>query len=328
MNQLPYERIKREVVVKRQAEIDLRYGCNPLERTTEELLQYGVININKPRGPTSHQVSAYVKDILHVKKSGHSGTLDPNVTGVLLVAVGRATRVVQALLPTGKEYVGIMHVHKLVEPDVIRKVCNDFLGCIKQLPPKKSSVKRVLRTREIYYFEILEISEQDVLFRVGCEAGTYIRKLCFDIGQKIGVGAHMAELIRTRVGPFTVDTMCSLQDLTDAVHYWRTEKEDEKLRQMIQPVENAVAHLPKVWMLDSAINSICHGHSLALPGVSLYETGIVMNDVIAMLSMKNELVALGIAEMSADEMKAEKGIAVKTDKVFMLPEVYPRMDKI
>jgi len=326
MNKLPYETITRNVLVKKEAATDEKYGCIPEHRSTEEIIQYGIINVNKPRGPTSHEVSAFVQRILHINKSGHSGTLDPKVTGCLPIALGRATKIVQALLLTGKEYVTVMHLHTKVDSHAIHTACHEFVGKIRQLPPLKSSVKRVMRTREIYYIEILEIYDQDVLFRVGCEAGTYIRKLCHDIGLKLGIGAHMAELIRTRVGPFSTDTYFSLQDITDAFYYWNTKKQDEKLRKIIQPVEHAIVHLPKIWVFDSAINSLCHGHSLAVPGISKYESEIKKNDIVAVLSLKHELICLGSAQMSSEEMSSPKGIAVKTDRVFMLPETYPRLD--
>src|SRR3989344_1322752 len=134
-NKLPFELMQREVLIRKKAESSMKFGEDPNNRPVDHLLTYGIININKPKGPTSHQVSAYVQQILGISKSGHSGTLDPNVTGVLPVAVGRATRVVSALLKAGKEYVGIMHLHKPVEDEKLRKVLDDFVGRIKQMPP-------------------------------------------------------------------------------------------------------------------------------------------------------------------------------------------------
>ncbi|MBW3003540.1 RNA-guided pseudouridylation complex pseudouridine synthase subunit Cbf5, partial [Candidatus Woesearchaeota archaeon] len=247
---LPFERIERTVFVRQKAETSPRFGKNPEERTTEELLDFSVINIDKPKGPTSHQVSAYVKKMLDTNKSGHSGTLDPKVTGVLPVAIGKATRVVQALLPAGKEYIAVMHLHKDVDETVLRKTITEhFIGKIKQLPPIKSAVKRQMRFRKIYYIEILEVIEKDVLMRIGCQAGTYIRKLLHDIGQKLGVGAHMSELRRTKAGPFNESTLTTLTDLQDSYWFYKNEGKDKWLRQMLQPIENAVKHLPKVWVL-------------------------------------------------------------------------------
>lgn len=322
-NLLPFERIERKVLIRKEAETDEKYGCKPEERRTEEIINYGIVNIDKPKGPTSHQVADYVQKILHISKSGHSGTLDPAVTGVLPVALGRATRIVQGLLTAGKEYVAIMHLHKEVEEGKLREtIQKNFVGKIMQMPPLKSSVKRQLRPRTIYYFDILEIDGNDVLFKAGTEAGTYIRKLIHDIGQKLKTGAHMVELRRTKAGPFDETTLFTMQELTDAYYYWKEESNDKFLRKAIQPVENGVNHIPKVWVFDTTVESICHGTDLKVPGISKINSSISKEDAVAVMTLKDELVALGIAKMSSEEMLGEKGFAVRTDKVFMQPGTY------
>ena len=322
---LPFETIKREILVKKESETSKKFGVKPDKRTTEELINYGVVNINKPRGPTSHQVSDFVKKILKINKAGHAGTLDPRVTGVLPVALGRATRIVQTLLTAGKEYVALMHLHKEVDEKKLRNVFNEFTGKIRQMPPIKSSVKRQLRTREVYYLSILEIERKDVLFKVGCEAGTYIRKLIHDIGEKLKTGAHMVELRRTKAGPFDESTLTTLQDLADAYYYFK-EGNKEEIRKIIMPIESAVIHLPKVWVFDNCVDAICHGASLAVPGVSKLELGIKKEDIVAVMTLKNELVCIGNANMSSDEIiQSKKGLAVITKKVFMLPETYKKI---
>src|SRR3989338_11125569 len=165
-----------QIFVKRQAMGN--FGKFPEERTPEELINYSIVNIDKPKGPSSHQVSDYVQKILGIEKAGHSGTLDPKVTGVLPIALGKSTRIVEVLLKAGKEYVALMYLHKHIREETIRKVIqNDFIGKINQIPPIRSAVKRQLRQREVYYLEIIEINGQDILFKIGCQAGTYIRKL-------------------------------------------------------------------------------------------------------------------------------------------------------
>ncbi len=325
---LPFEKIKREVVERVKAKTDPKFGSMPDQRIVSEMITYGIVNIDKPKGPTSHQVSAYVQKILGITKSGHSGTLDPGVTGVLPVALGRATRIVQALLPAGKEYVCLMHVHKPVDKEVLFRSINEYTGQITQMPPIRSAVKRQYRQRRIYYIDVIEIEGQDILFRIGCQAGTYIRKYVHDFGQKIGVGAHMAELRRTRAGPFDESTAVTLHDLMDAYYYWKEEGNEEMIKKIIQPVENAVAHLPKIWILDSAVNSLCHGADLNVPGISLFETGIEKEDTVAIMTLKGELVCLGTAVLASSQMKAEYGLAVKTSKVFMLPDTYPKLPKV
>ena len=306
----------RQIFIKKQSIGEL--GKLPEERTTEELISYGIVNVNKPKGPTSHQCSDYVQKILKINKSGHSGTLDPQVTGVQPIALGKATRITQFLLTAPKEYICLMHLHKEVEEDNLRETIEKFIGKIKQLPPVKSAVKRVERVREVYEFEIIEIKEKDILFRIKCQAGTYIRKICHDLGEALKVGAHMAELRRTQAGPFTEeDNLVTLNDLQDAFYFYKEENNDKFLRHCIQPVENAVIHLQKCWVLDSTITSISHGRDLAIPGISKLEN-FKKGEIIAIMTLKGELAAIGEALMSAVEVNCkEKGIAVNVKKVFI-----------
>ncbi|MCF7861276.1 RNA-guided pseudouridylation complex pseudouridine synthase subunit Cbf5 [Candidatus Woesearchaeota archaeon] len=325
ITKLPFQRIDRQLLTKRKATTTDKYGSPPNKRSVEQLLTLGIVNIDKPKGPTSHQVSAYVKGILNMEKCGHSGTLDPKVTGVLPVALDAGTRVVEVLLSAGKEYICLMHLHQEHPTKDIEDTINSFVGKIKQLPPVKSAIKRQWRYRKIYYIEILEIRGQDVLFKVGCQAGTYIRKLCHDIGVKLGSGAHMSELRRTQAGPFNEKNIHTLQDLADAFHYYKQGNE-EPIRNIIMPIEYAVSHLPKLYILDSSVNTICHGASLALPGVAMVESEIQVGEDIAILTLKGELVALGRALMISKEIIQKKsGFALKVYKVFMKPDTYPKM---
>lgn len=312
-----------EIFTKKQAPTDESYGRLPENYSVEELIDFGLVIIDKPPGPTSHQVSDFVQRILKIKKAGHSGSLDPAVTGVLPIALSRATRTIQVLLKGQKEYVGVMHLHKEVDEKTLQEtIKNFFLGKIKQMPPLKSAVKRQEREREIYYFDLLEVDGKDVLFKVGCQAGTYIRKLCHDLGQKLGVGAHMAELRRTNVCHFTEKDAVTLHDLQDAFVLWKEEGNEKFIRHCIRPAEQIVQHLPKVWVLDSAVESICHGRSVAIPGISKL-THIKTDDLTAIMTLKDELVALGQAQMNNQEIMAQdRGIAIKTNKVLMLPETY------
>ncbi len=323
---LPFEQRKSEILTVRNAEAG-KYGRHPEERTVDALLDGGIINIDKPKGPTSHQISAYVQKILHIKKSGHSGTLDPAVTGVLPIALGRGTKILSALLSAGKEYICLMHIHKEIEEEKIRSTIQEYIGKISQLPPKKSAIKRQWRTRKIYYIDILEIDGKDVLFKVGCEAGTYIRKLCHDIGNDLTTGAHMSELRRTKAGPFNESNIITLHELADAYHYWKEEGNEKSIRKCILPVEAGATHLKKIWILDSAVDSLCHGADLNVPGISKVESGIELEENVAIFSLKEELVSIGNAKMSSEEMRGMKGLAVRTDKVFMQPGTYPKIAK-
>ena len=224
----------------------------------EELLQASFINIDKPSGPTSFDTVDVIKKIIPVSKTSHSGTLDPKVTGVLVVGIGRAARLLR-FLPSGKEYVGVMHMHEEVSKEVLEKAIQEsFLGKIKQLPPKRCAVKREERQREVYSFDILEINGRDVLFRVDCEAGTYIRKLCHDLGEKLGIGAHMLELRRTRAGPFYEKDCITLYQLQEAYDKYKQGDASELLKHL-QPVEVLTKYIPTFELKDDSIKRILTG---------------------------------------------------------------------
>lgn len=322
-NLLPFEKINREVLVKKEIHTNSNYGCNPEKRPAKSLIEYGIININKPSGPTSHQITDYVKKILDIPKAGHSGTLDPAVTGCLPTALDKATKVIEVLLSSGKEYVGIIHIHKKVEEKALNEAIEKFRGVITQLPPLRSAIKRQLREREVYYLEVLEVKNQDVLFRVGCQAGFYVRKLAHDLGKELGTGAHLSQLIRTKVGYFKDTNWHSLHDLKDAYESYKKGNE-ANLRKVILPFEYAVYHLPKIWILDTAVDPICHGSKLAAPGISKLNSGIKKGDRVAIMSLKDELIAIGNAEMSSEQiMSQQKNVSALIDKTFMTPGTYP-----
>ncbi|HOU70921.1 MAG TPA: RNA-guided pseudouridylation complex pseudouridine synthase subunit Cbf5 [Methanothrix sp.] len=326
---LPSDR-KRSVLVKRKGKTDPSFGLPPEKRILKQHLSLGAINLDKTSGPTSHEVAAWVKRILEVDKAGHSGTLDPKVTGILPVLLEDATRIMETLLLAGKEYICLMRVHKPVPKKRIMEVCREFMGPIYQKPPLKSSVVKELRVRTIYYLDVLEIEEQHVLMRVGCEAGTYIRKLCFDIGLALGCGANMEELRRTRAGPFREDrTLVTLHNLADAMAAWKEKGDETALRRCIQPVEAALAHLPRLVIADNAVDAVCHGAPLAAPGLLSLETDINKGDMVSFFTLKGEAVGVGVAELSSREMLAsQSGIIARTERVIMQPNTYPKAWKL
>lgn len=320
----------RETILRSSETTNPEYGFSSLENLPiEYLLSNSVIVLDKPSGPTSHEVATWVRRILNANRVGHGGTLDPAVTGILPTGVGNATKAMQALLPAGKEYVCLMELHGLAQEDEILRVINEFVDKIYQRPPLRSSVKRVLRVRQIYYNEVLEVKGRLVLFRVGCQAGTYIRKLCFDIGEALSVGASMRELRRTRVGSLREDEhLCSLYDLKDAYHFWKEEGEEVELRKYLLPIEFALSHLPSVQVRDSAVDAICHGANLAASGVVSLGTGIKKGELVVLSTMKGEAIAIAKSAKTSDMMaKAKSGIVAITERVLMERGRYPQMWK-
>lgn len=321
--------MKDNLLIKSKSDTYSGYGSKPEDRPIEEYISKGVINLDKPSGPTSHEVDSWIKRVLHCEKSGHGGTLDPKVTGVLPIGIDDATRAIQLLLTAPKEYVCLMTLHNKVDEDIIRKVFEEFTGKIFQLPPVKSAVKRELRARNIYYATIYEINSRDVLFRIGCEAGTYVRTYCHNIGEALGVGAHMSELRRTQVGSFNEkDNIVTLQDLTDAYHFYLECDDESFLRNVISPMEKVADYLPKIIIKDSAVDAICHGANLASGGIASLSDNIKKHDLVAIKTLKGELVGAGESLFFSDEiLESDSGIIVNTNKVFMKPEIYPKLWK-
>jgi H/ACA ribonucleoprotein complex subunit 4 len=325
----PWE-TKRELLTKAEDHTDPKYGCKPSERPAKQYIKFGTINLDKPAGPTSHEVAAWVKKILKVGVIGHGGTLDPKVTGVLPVTLEEATKMVQALLYSGKEYICVLKLHGEVDEPRIKHVLELFEDEIYQRPPLRSSVKRALRTRRIYYINYLERDGRNVLFKVGCEGGTYIRKLCFDIGEILGVGGHMQELRRSRAGPF-VETSAKCVTLHD-VAYWYGEYERTKdqsyLSKFIEPMEAALIQLPKIVVRDSAVDALCHGANLTAPGVCEVDSGIEKSRIVAIFTLKGEAVALGRAQASTQEiLEMRHGIVSTLARVLMPRNIYPKVWK-
>jgi tRNA pseudouridine55 synthase len=320
--------LTRRMVVLDEEPTDPDHGWAPSSRPVHAMLEYGLIPLDKPRGPTSHEVVAWTKKLLGVEKAGHSGTLDPPVSGLLPIGLGQSTRALSLLLLFPKEYRGVMRVHSSVPRRQLDKVLAEFTGEIFQRPPQRSSVSRQTRTRTIYELELTESAGNLYLFRVLCQSGTYIRKLVYDMGEVLGVGATMVELRRTKVGPLTeAGGLVTLHQLNDAV--FRLKGGDEApLRKVILPIEDSLAGLGRIVMRESAVDAICHGARLGIPGILSFSEGVKKDDTVALLSAKHELVAIGKALLSAEEMRSlQKGLASTTERVVMKAGTYPKLWK-
>lgn len=261
-------------------------------------------------------------------KVGHGGTLDPYVSGVLPICTGKAVRLTDIVLSSDKEYICLMRLHADRSEKKIREVMDRFRGKIYQLPPVRSAVKRQLRIRTIKELEILDIRGRDVLFRISCDAGTYVRTLCIDIGEMLLCGASMTELRRSRSGKMAEKNAATLQDLTDAYIFWQQEGHGEWLRSLIRPMECLVDPLPKIIVKATAVDAVCHGADLSIKGIHMLDPDIRKNALAALMTARGELVAIGKMQMSSEKiMAADSGVAVKVTRVLMDPGHYPRMWK-
>ncbi|MEM0438245.1 MAG: RNA-guided pseudouridylation complex pseudouridine synthase subunit Cbf5 [Candidatus Micrarchaeia archaeon] len=228
--------------------------------------------IDKPRGPPSAQVGSWVRDLLGAQKSGHIGTLDPAVSGVLIIALGKAIRLSKFLSGEDKEYVAIMRLHADVPGHKIRQVMKSFTGKIIQKPPLRSAVAKRPRERNIYEMEILEMHGRDVLFRVKCQGGTYVRKLIFDMGKKMGCGANMLELRRIRSGDIGEKDAHTLYELKDAVWECNEKGECTKLNEMLIPPDKLLAKLPEIRIKDTVMPSIAYGSPVYRNGLAVQQS--------------------------------------------------------
>lgn len=305
---------------------DDSYGTYYDRRNIKQLLDYGLVILDKPPGPTSHEVVAWTKRILKISKAGHSGTLDPQVSGILPLGLGEATKALGVLLLGPKEYHAVGRLHSLPSKEKLEDVLHQFTGEIYQKPPQRSSVLRKTRTRTIYELELLEQKERLILLRVLCEAGTYIRKLCYDMGEILGQGATMIELRRTRVHQFDESShLVTLHELADAYASWEEKNDDSKLMKMIQPIEHALSEVKSVVIRDSAVDAMCHGAQLAIPGILQISPNLAKGDLVAIYTQKGEVVALAEALLSESEIQNNtKGYAFQTKRIIMATNTYPK----
>uniref|UniRef100_A0A1B0DA59 Dyskerin-like domain-containing protein n=1 Tax=Phlebotomus papatasi TaxID=29031 RepID=A0A1B0DA59_PHLPP len=234
----------------------LPFGASPLNRDIRDYVSSGFINIDKPSNPSSHEVVAWLKRILKVNKTGHSGTLDPKVTGCLIVCIDRATRLVKSQQSAGKEYVAVFKLHSAVESlTKVHQGLEKLRGALFQRPPLISAVKRQLRVRSVYESKLLDFDSSRNLgvFWVSCEAGSYIRTMCVHLGLFLGVGGHMIELRRVRSGiQSEKEGMVTMHDVLDAQYMYDHHKDESLLRRVIQPLEGLLVGHKRIFMKDSS----------------------------------------------------------------------------
>ncbi|WP_232686202.1 RNA-guided pseudouridylation complex pseudouridine synthase subunit Cbf5 [Halobacterium zhouii] len=292
----------------------------PENRDPEDVIEFGVLNLDKPPGPSAHQVSAWIRDMLGVEKAAHAGTLDPKVTGCLPVLTGTATRLAPALLEGPKEYVAVLELHGDA-PVALESVVAEFEGALYQKPPRKSAVARRLRVRTVYDLDVLEIRDRQALLRIRCESGTYVRKLCHDLGRALGTGAHMGHLRRTATTPFDDTDLRTFQDLADALAWWRDEDDTEPpsgdpeaaLRDVVSPAERALTHLPSVTIAESAAREVAEGAPVYAPGV-LDADDAERDALVACFTPNGSVVCLG---RLVGDPGAESGTVVDLERVLV-----------
>lgn len=289
-----------------------------------------MINLDKPSNPSSHEVVAWMKRILRAEKTGHSGTLDPKVTGCLIVCIDRATRLVKSQQGAGKEYVCVIRLHDKIPGGEaqFRRALETLTGALFQRPPLISAVKRQLRIRTIHESKLYEFDNDRHLgvFWVSCEAGTYIRTLCVHLGLLLGVGAHMQELRRVRSGAMDENSgLVTLHDVLDAQWMYDNQRDESYLRKVIKPLETLLTSYKRIVVKDSAVNAVCYGAKLMIPGLLRFEAGIDVNEEVVLMTTKGEAIAIAIAQMSTVELSTcDHGVVAKVKRCIMERDLYPR----
>ena len=286
----------------------------PSERDPERLLEFGVVNLDKPPGPSAHQVAAWVRDLAGVERAAHAGTLDPKVTGCLPILTGTATRAAQVFDHARKGYVTVLEAHGRLPAD-LEATLADFEGPLYQKPPRKSAVARRLRVRTVHHLEALETEPRRTLLEVECDSGTYVRKLCHDLGLALGVGAHMGDLRRTRTGTFDDRSLVTLEDLADGLAFWREDDDATLLRRVVQPAERALEGLPALTVAPSAAREIAEGAPVYAPGViEAPREGAEHGDLVWCRTPDGAAVCLGRLVGDPD---ADAGTVVELERVLV-----------
>lgn len=313
--------------VKQECVADPAYGCAPDARPPAARIRWGVVMLDKPSGPTSRRAADRVRSLLGAGKAGHGGTLDPKVTGVLPVLLERSTRTAEVLLGCDKGYEGTMRLHGDVDDVALEQGLATLRGRIEQMPPRRSAVRRRLRERTVYRFDVTERRGRQAQFVVDCQGGTYVRKLVHDLGEHLRCGAHMASLRRVRAAGFSIEECVTIGQVARAAAAWRG-GDAALLRQVVLPVEDVLARLlPRVSIADGAVVPVSTGYPLAAPGVCALED-FGPGERVMVMTLKGALVGIGEALMSSGEILAARhGLAVRMVHVLIARDMYPKQGR-
>ena len=287
----------------------------PTERDPAELLEFGVVNLDKPAGPSAHQVAAWVRDACDVSRAAHAGTLDPKVTGCLPILTGTATRAAQVFDDSTKGYISVLELHKPAPTD-FESTLSEFEAPLYQKPPRKSAVARRLRVREIHELEAIEVEPRRALLDIECESGTYIRKLCHDLGLALGTGGHMGDLRRTKTGTFDDASLVTLHDLIDGLAFWHEDGDDSLLRDVVQPAERALEHLPGLTIAPSAAREVAEGAPVYAPGIIDVDDDVDAASETLVVCYTPDGAAVCLGHLVGDP-HAERGEVVSLERVLV-----------
>ena len=300
------------------------HGIDPENLSIEQRLASGFILLDKPPGPTSHQIASWVRDLLGLERLGHGGTLDPFATGVLPLMAGKSMKLTKGILKTDKTYIAVLKFAQETNTESLNDVIDKLTGRIYNVPPEISAVKVQVRTRKIYSFELIEATSKQAIVKIACEAGTYIRTIARDMGLLLGYNVELKELRRENSGRFNLLDCVTLQEIADAVWLWKECDNSTALEKIIHPTEKLLLDKPYIIVKDSAASALCHGAPLLRPGLIEVSDKLSSGLEVAAFTSKNEVV--GIVKMSkgfteiSNETSGEIG---KPVMILMEQERYP-----
>lgn len=296
----------------------------PLPPAVSERIRAGAfLLVDKPRGPSSHQVAAWVREILAVPRAGHAGTLDPNVSGLLWVGVGPALKLIPMTLELPKRYIARIAFHGPVAAAELERVVQEFEAPVYQTPPVRSAVKRERRIRTIHRLTVLESDPPQLLLDLVADSGTYVRTLAIDLGDALGVGAHLEELRRVQTGPFRETDALRLQDVQDAATRAR-DGDPTALLAALHPIEELWREFPKVVVKEAAASAVAHGSPLARGGIVSVPRPFAKGATVTLVARTGELIAVGTALVDSVELHGTRpGWVIASQRVFADPQQYP-----
>lgn len=311
--------------LEKEAQSDPAFGSHPDERSLEQRLASGFILIDKPAGPTSHQLAAWARELLGLERLGHGGTLDPFATGVLPLMAGRCMKITNKILKHRKSYIAVFRFKSIPNEAELRGVMASLTGRIYNVPPEVSAVKVQVRTRKIYNFDLLDTDGDDAIARITCEAGTYIRTIARDMGLLLNTPVDLKELRRETSGMFHLEQCITMDQLADAVWLWKECGDETALKAVVHPIEKLLVDVPRCEVKDSAVAALAYGAPLLRPGLVSLPENISKGTELLVTSLKGE--AVGFVKLKADAndiVNMDEGEVARPSMVLMDTEVYPR----
>ena len=313
------------IILDRDAKTSDNHGTYPEKRTLEQLMEGSFILLDKAPGPSSHQVSAWARDLMNLEKLGHGGTLDPFATGVLPLLAGKAMRLTDRILTHDKSYIALLKFGKEVDLELLAEKMEMLTGKVYNVPPEISAVKVQVRTRKISKFEILDLGNKSVLTHIECEAGTYVRTMARDLGLLIGTSVELKELRRPSSGKFNLEQSVTMQKLADAYWLWKEKGNESGMRRILHPIEMMLSEVPKLVVKDGAAAALSHGAPLNRPGVVSIPENLGVGSEVLLVTLKGEAVALAnLVQPSKVIPDMTQGEVAKPNCVLMKEDTYPR----